>query len=61
MKKQDKIPQKQLNEVEIGNLPGKEFRITMVKMILDLGKRMEAKIKKMQEMKDLEELKNKQR
>ena len=34
----------------------------IVKMIQDLGKRMEARIKKMQEMfnKDLEELKNKQ-
>ena len=34
----------------------------MVKMIQDLGKRMEAKIEKIQEMftKDLEELKNKQ-
>ena len=62
MKEQEKTPEKQLNEVEIGNLPGKEFRIMMVKMIQDLGKRMEAKIKKMQEMfnKDLEELKNKQ-
>ena len=61
MKEQDKTPEKQLNEVEIGNLPEKEFRIMIVKMIQDLGKRMEAKIKKMQEMfnKDLEELKNK--
>ena len=48
--------------MEIGNLPEKEFRIMIVKMIQDLGKRMEAKIEKMQEMftKDLEELKNKQ-
>ena len=63
MKEQDKTPEKQLNEVEIGNLPEKEFRIMTVKMIQDLGKRMEAKIKKMQEMfnKDLEELKNKHR
>ena len=55
-------PEKQLNEVEIGNLPEKEFRIMRVKMIQDLGKRMEAKIEKMQEMfnKDLEKLKNKQ-
>ena len=62
MKEQDKIPEKQLNEVEIGNLPEKEFRIMIVKMIQDLGKRMEAKIEKMQKMftKDLEELKNKQ-
>ena len=49
-KEQDKTPEKQLNEVEIGNLPEKEFRIMIVKMIQDLGKRMEAKIEKMQEM-----------
>ena len=62
IKEQDKTPEKQLNEVEIGNLPEKEFRIIIVKMIQDLGKRMEAKIERMQEMfnKDLEELKNKQ-
>ena len=49
--------------MEIGNLPQKEFRFMIVKMIQDLGKRMEAKIETMQEMftKDLEELKNKQR
>ena len=60
MKEQDKTPEKQLNEVEIGSLPEKEFRIMIAKMIQDLGKRMEAKIEKMQEMfnKDLEELKN---
>ena len=61
MKEQDKTLEKQLSE-EIGNLPEKEFRIMIVKMIQDLGKRMEAKIEKMQEIfnKDLEELKNKQ-
>ena len=60
-KEQDKTPEKQLNEGEIGNLPEKEFRIMIVKMIQDLGKRMEANIEKMQEVfnKDLEELKNK--
>ena len=63
MKGQDKTPEKQLNEVEIGNLTEKEIRIMTVNMIQDLGKRMEAKIKKIQEMftKDLEELKNRQR
>ena len=61
MKEWAKTPEKQLNEVETGNLLEKEFRIMRVKMIQDLSKRMEAKIKKMQEMfnKDLEELKNK--
>ena len=62
MREQDKTPEKQLNKVEIGNLPEKEFRIMIAKMIQDLGKRLETKIEKMQEMfnKDLEELKNKQ-
>ena len=62
MKEQDKTPEKQVNEVEIGNPPEKEFRITIVKMTRDLGKKMKAKIEKMKEMfnKDLEELKNKQ-
>ena len=48
--------------MEIDNLPEKEFRIMIVKMIHDLGIRLEAKIEKMQEKfnKDLEELKNKQ-
>ena len=48
--------------MEVGNLPEKELRIMIVKMIQDLGKRMEAKIEKMQEIfnKDIEELKNKQ-
>ena len=62
MKEQDKTPEKQLNEVDIGKYPDKKFRKIIVKMIQDLGKRMEGRIKKMQEMfnKNLEELKNKQ-
>ena len=62
MKEQDKSPEKQLNEVEIGNLAEKEFSIMIWKMIQDLRKRVEANIEKMQEMftKDLEKLKKKQ-
>ena len=47
-----------INEEEIGNLPEKEFRVIVVKMIQNLGNRME----KIQETfnKDLEELKSKQ-
>ena len=41
MKEQDKTLEKQLNEVEIGDLPEKEFRIMIVKMIYDFGKRTE--------------------
>ena len=62
MKEQDKTPEKQLSEVEISNLPEKEFRVMIVNAIQDLRKRMEAQIEKTQEIfnEDLEELKNKQ-
>ena len=59
---QDKNPE-QLSEVETGNLPEKEFKVMIVKMIKDLRKRMEAQTEKIQEMfnKYLEDFKNKQR
>ena len=41
MKGQGKTPEKQLNEVEIGSILEKEFRIMVVKMIQDLGQTME--------------------
>ena len=58
MKEQGKNPPDQTNEEEIGSLPEKEFRVMIVKMIQNLGNRME----KIQEMfnKGLEELKSKQ-
>ena len=58
MKEQGKKPPDLTNEEEIGSLPEKEFRIMIVKMIQNLGNRME----KIQETfnKDLEELKSKQ-
>ena len=58
MKEQGKNLQDQINEDEIGKLPEKEFRVMIVKMIQNLGNRME----KIQETfsKDLEELKSKQ-
>ena len=58
MKEQSKNLQEQINEDEIGNLPEKELRVMIVKMIQNLGSRME----KIQETfnKDLEELKSKQ-
>ena len=63
MKERGKKSTRQKKEQEIGNLPEKEFRIMIVKMIQNLRNRREARIQKIQEMfnKDLEELKNKQR
>ena len=58
MKEQGKNSPEQTNEEEIGSLPEKEFRVMIVKMIQNLGNRME----KIQETfnKGLEELKRKQ-
>ena len=58
MKKQGKNTPDLTNEEEIGSLPEKEFRIMIVKMIQNLGNRID----KMQEIfnKDVEELKRNQ-
>ena len=58
MKEQGKNLQDHINEDEIGNLPEKQFRVMIGKMIQNLGNRME----KIQEIfnKDLEELRSKQ-
>ena len=50
------------NEDQIDNLPGKEFRVMIVKMIQNLKNKMEIHTKKTQEMfnTELEDLKNKQ-
>ena len=37
IKEQEKNPQEQLNEEEIGNLPEKEFRVMIAQMIQNLG------------------------
>ena len=66
VKEQDKCPPNQTKEEEIGNLPDKEFRKMIVKMIQNLENKMElqinrieTRIEKRQEMfnKDLEEIK----
>ena len=58
MQEQGKNLQDLINEEEIGSLPEKEFRVMIVKMIQNLGNRIE----KIQETfnRDLEELKSKQ-
>ena len=66
VKEHEKCPPNQTKEEEIGNLSEKEFRIMIMKMIQNLGSKMElqinsleTKIEKIQEMfnKDLEEIK----
>ena len=70
IKEQDKCPPNQTKEEEIGNLPDKELRIMIVKLIQNLEIKMESqinsletRIEKIQERfnKDLEEIKKKKR
>ena len=58
MQELGKNPPDQTNEKEIGRLPEKEFRVMIVKMIQNLGNRME----KLQEVhsKELENVKKTQ-
>ena len=58
MKEQGKNPTDQTNDEEISSLPEKEFRVMIVKMIQNLGNRMEKTQQTFK--KDLEELKSKQ-
>ena len=69
VKEHEKCPPNQTKEEEIGNLPEKEFRIMIIKIIQNPENKMElqinsleTKIEKMQEMfnKDLEEIKKSQ-
>ena len=69
VKEKGKNSRDQTNEEEMGSLPGKEFRVIILKIIQNLENKMEAwinrleaQIEKMKEMinKDLEELKNRQ-
>ena len=60
-KEQDKTPEEELSDVEIGSRPQKEFRVVIIKMIKELGKRMDAQSKKLEVFnKELKNIKNNQ-
>ena len=65
MKKEGRNSQDQINEEEISNLPEREFRIMMVKMLQIIENRMEKMQKAFNTVntitKDIEEIKNKQK
>ena len=41
MREQDQTSVKELNETEISNLPDKEFRVIVIKMLTELWRRMD--------------------
>ena len=57
--KQEKTAKIQLSEVETGNIPEKDFRVMIIKMIQELGRRMDAQSKKSEVFKRVRKYKQK--
>ena len=59
---QEKTPEKQISDLEIINFHEKVFRLMIVKMIPDLGNKLEAKIDKLQDIlrREIQDLRIKQ-
>ena len=61
MREQDKTPEEELSEVETGKQPKHEFRVVTVKMIKELGRRMDAQSEKLEILnEEIENIKNHQ-
>ena len=61
IKEQVKTPEEELSKEKIGNLPKKEFGVMIVKMIEEVGRRMNAQNEKLEVFnRELENIKNKQ-
>ena len=48
MKQWDKTPEEELSDVGIGNLPKKELRVMIIKMIRELKRKMDADSEKLE-------------
>ena len=46
MKEKEKTLEEELRDVEIGNLPEKEFRVMVIKMVKELRRRMNSQREK---------------
>ena len=58
MKEQNKTPEEELSEVEMGSLSEKEFRVIIIKMIREFGERIEVQSQELEFLnKELENIK----
>ena len=48
MKEQNKTPEEEPSGAEIGNLPNKEFKVMIIKMIKELRRRMDKQSEKLE-------------
>ena len=62
IREKEKTPEKQLSDLEIISLQEKDFRLMMLKMMQDIGNKLEAKIDNLQQTlsKEIQNLKLKQ-
>ena len=62
MREKEKTPENQLNDQEILSLQEKDFRVLMLKMIQDIGNKLEAKMDTLQKTlnKEIQHIKRKQ-
>ena len=62
MREKEKTPENQLSDQQILGLQDKDFRLLMLKMMQDIGKKLEAKMDNLQETltKDIQDIKLKQ-
>ena len=61
MKEQDKTPEGELSDMEIGNTPQKAFKVMIVKIIKELGRRMDEQSEELEFFdNDLENIKKNQ-
>ena len=58
VREQDKTPEKKLNETEMSNLPDREFKQRVLRMLTDLGRRMDELSENIN--KEMENIKNNQ-
>ena len=63
MREKEKTPEKQLSHEEILSLQEKDFRLLMLKMMQDIGNKLEAKMDNLQETlsNEIQDILNKKR
>ena len=57
MKEQDKTSEGELSEMETSNLPSKEFKVMIIKMLKELGRRMDKQSENLDVLTELENIK----
>ena len=58
MKEQGETPEDELSDIEISNLPNKEFKVIIIKMPKELGRRMDGQSENFNRVREYKEEQN---